>query len=335
MGLMEWEPAYKVTVDGQDITSILSSRLISLSLTDEAGVKSDAVEITLSDHLPNARLKIPPKGAEITVALGYKFHTKEMGLFIADSVEVSGPPDQMRIRGTASVHGQTTSGKTALTEQKARSWEDGTTIATLLQTVAGEHGLEPAVSASLASITLPHIDQIDESDINLLTRIARDYDAIAKPGGGKLVIAKRGESLTVAGEAMPTIALRPGQVSRWRMQSSLRAAAGKVVAVHRDQDQNKDIDATSGEGTPVRRLKQRFATPEAAQKAADAAFRRAARAGNQLQIELPGNPDLVAEARLVLEGFRPGVNGEWLITRVQHQVGSGGYRCSATAEVPE
>ena len=332
---MDWKPAYRVTVDGQNITSILASRLVSLTLTDAAGVQSDTIEIALSDHLPFARLEIPPTGAEIEVAMGYTFRTKDMGLFIADSVEVGGPPDQMRIRGTASVHGTTTGGRTAITEQKTRSWDAGTTISDLVSTIAGEHGLEPGVSDSLASIALPHIDQIDESDINLLTRIARDYDAIAKPGGGKLVLAKRGESLTVAGEPMPTITLTPRQVTTWRIQQSLRAAAGRVVASYRDQDAAEDVEITAGDGDPIRRLRQRYPDQAAAQEAADAEFRRSNRAGTQVSLTLPGDPDLVAEARLVLVGFRSYVDGEWLITRVTHTIDSGGYRCSVTAELPE
>lgn len=335
MGLTAFRPTFRVTVDGEDVTSILAARLSSLRLTDSAGVESDSLEITLTDHMPIARLEIPPTGAEIRVALGYLFAAKDMGLFIADSVEVEGPPDQMRIRATASVHGATTGGKTALTEQKTRSWDAGTTIATLVETIAGEHGLEPGVSESLAAVGLPHIDQIDESDLNLVTRIARDYDAIAKPGGGRLVMAKRGESLTVAGEAMPTVALRPPQVTRWRFRQSLRASAGQVVASYRDQDAAEDVEVTAGDGTPIKRLRQRHPDEASAQAAADAEFNRAKRAGTQLSIELPGDPDLVAEGRVVLAGFRPGVNGEWLVTRVVHSIDSGGYRCSVTAEIPE
>ena len=330
MGLMDWKPSYRVTVDGQDITSILATRLASLTLTDEAGVQSDSVDITLTDHLPFARLEIPPTGAEIEVALGYAYRAKDMGLFIADSVQVEGPPDVMRIRGTASVHGKTTGGKTALTEQKTRSWDAGTTIADMVATIAGEHGLDPAVSESLAAIALPHIDQIDESDINLITRVARDHDAIAKPGGGKLVVAKRGESLSTAGNPMPTIALIPAQVTRWRMQKSLREPAGKVIATWHDTNAAEDVDKD-----PVRRLRQRFPSEEAARSAADSEFRRAKRAGTKLSVTLPGDPDLVAEARLDMSGFRPGVNGEWLITRVVHSLDGGGYRCQVTAETPE
>ncbi|MFB9149512.1 phage late control D family protein [Roseovarius ramblicola] len=335
MGLSDWEPAFRVTVDGDNITSLIASRLSALTLTDVAGVESDAVSITLTDHLPLQRLEIPPPGAEIEVALGYRFRLRDMGLYIADSVEVSGPPDMMRISATASVHGQTTGGKTALTEHKTRSWAKGTTLGDLAAKVAGEHGLSPAVSASLAAVALPHIDQIDESDIALLTRLARERDAILKPGGGRIVLARRGESLTTGGAAMPVIELRPRDVTSWRMSRSLRAPAGRVVAVWRDRDAARDVEVVAGEGDPARRLSRRYPDADTARAAADAEFRRSQRAGSQLSVRLPGDPDIVAEARLRLTGFRDGVDGEWLITRAVHDLGNGGYRCSVTAEVPE
>lgn len=125
MGLIDWKPAFDVTVNGSNVTSIFEERLSSLTLTDEAGVQSDTVEIALTDHLPYAKLEIPPNGAEIEVSLGYTFQRKYMGLFIADSIELGGPPDLMRISGVASVNGTTSGGKTALTEQKNRSWPEG------------------------------------------------------------------------------------------------------------------------------------------------------------------------------------------------------------------
>lgn len=332
MGLIDWKPSYRVMVDGKDITSVLAPRLSSLVVADNAGVQSDTVDITLTDTREMAKLEIPAQGAELRVAIGYQFGAKDMGLYIADSVEVSGPPDQMRIHGTASVHGETTGGKSALTEHKTRSWPKGTTIREMAETIAGDHGLEPAVSDSLADVELPHIDQIDESDINLISRVARDHDAIAKPGGGKLVVTKRGESRTVSGDAMPTIRLALSQVTRWRLHKQLRAVSGRVVAIWRDKDANKDVEVTAGNGTPERRLNQRFATRDAAQKAADSEYQRSQRAGTEVRVDLPGDPDLVAEARLILTGFRPGVNGEWLIKQVQHKLDSGGYRSSVTAE---
>ena len=327
---MEWKPAYRVTVDGDDITDRLSPRLVSLTVTDAPGVESDTVEMTIADHLPGDRLEIPPRGAEIDVSLGYGFSVKRMGLYVADSVEVSGPPDNMRIRGTAAPHGATKSGQKPLNDQKSRSWDEGTTIGDLVRKVAADHGMKAVVSPSLAGLALPHIDQVDESDINLVTRIARTFDALAKPGGGALIIARRGEI------PMPKVTLRPVGVTNWRMSVNLKPPAGKVVATYRDQALAEDVEALAGGGDLVRRLRQRFPTLASAQEAANAEFRKSQRAGNQLSITLPGNPDIVADGRVILSGFRPGLDGEWLVIRAQHQLSKGsGYVTSLTAEPPE
>jgi phage protein D len=102
-----------------------------------------------------------------------------------------------------------------------------------------------------AEITLAHIDQIDESDMNLLSRIARDHDAIAKPGNGRIIMAKRGESLTASGQPMPRVPLSKGQVGRWSYRNSLRQKAGSVVATYQDLGKGKPQECTAGEGAPV------------------------------------------------------------------------------------
>jgi Bacteriophage probable baseplate hub protein len=336
MDLMKFRPSFKVLVDGSDITGILSDRLVSLTVTDEAGVQSDIVEIVLSDTGIFGGMAIPPKGAEIEVWLGYMFQAQYMGLFIADEVEVSGPPSQMRIRATASIHGESSSGKLALTTQRLRSWPEGTTIGGLVSAIAEEHSLEPVVSDSLASIALPHLDQVDESDISLLTRVALDYDAIAKPAAGYLAMVKRGESLTASGEPMPVVSLFRKDLTNWRLREQLRAVAGSVVATYRDVAGGADIECTAGEGDPVRRLRQRFPSQDAAQKAADSEFERAARAGRELSLSLVGDPSLVAEGRIVIGGVRSGVDGEWLVRRVVHSLESSrGYSCQIEAEALE
>ncbi|KAA9010333.1 contractile injection system protein, VgrG/Pvc8 family [Histidinibacterium aquaticum] len=255
-----------------------------------------------------------------------------MRLFIADEIEAGGPPDELMIRAVSSIHGETSSGLTALTEQRSRSWPDGTTFGTLVETIATEHGLEPAVAPSLAGAVLPHLDQVDEADINLLTRVARDRDAIVKPGGSRLVLAKRGASLTVSGQPMPVIAVRPRDVSTWRVRKALRPAVGRVVASYRDTGAGEPVEVTAGEGDRVRRLRQRFPDEASAQAAAEAEWRRGQREGIQLSVEMPGNPDAVAEARLRLSGFGAPADTDWLIIRATHTVDGGGYRTDLSCE---
>jgi hypothetical protein len=347
-----WRPLLRVTVNGEDVTAVIEPRLISLTLTDEAGLKSDVVDLILSDHLPAARLEIPSAGAEISVALGYDGRMREMGLFVLDEVSVEGPPDRLRLRAAASTSGASAGGRSALTAQRSRSWALGTTIGALVATIARENGLAPAVAASLRAIALPHLDQLDESDISLLTRVALDHDALCKPGGGRLIFVARGESLTLSGAPMPLIKLAPGDVTRWSMSGRQRPLVDKVVATYQDPvaggPQEVTVDASdnsiAGAGArgdellakaaQTKRLRRSYPTREAATSAAQGEVDRSAREGLKLSISLPGDPDLVAESRLLLEGFRPGVDREWLVTSVTHSIDAAGYRCNVSAEQP-
>ena len=51
-------------------------------------------------------------------------------------------------------------------------------------------------------------------------------------------------------------------------------------------------------------------------------------------VSLPGRTDLVAEGRVILDGFRDGVNGEWSITRAEHSLDGNGFTTTVEAEQP-
>jgi phage protein D len=332
MGLMDFRPYFRVTVDGKDISGVLAPRLVSLRVTDGAGVQSDTVEIRLSDMNLLQRISEPRAGAEIEVWLGFPLSLSYMGLFVADTIETGGPPDTVTITGTASVNGETTSGKTALTDQKKRSWPEGTTIGAMVEKIASEHGLIAMVSESLRAEALPHIDQIDESDINLLSRIARDFDAIAKPGNGRLIMTRRGESLTASGQPLPVVRVDKSSVTEWRYRNSLRERVGRVIATTQDLEAGQSVEVEAGQGEPALRLRRRFPDKVTARKTAASELKRLGRAGRSLSITMPGNSDIVAEARLSASGFRSYIDGEWLVSRATHILDSGGYRTAITAE---
>ena len=92
---------FRVEVDGENISRVLAPRMSSLTVTDGAGVQSDQVTITLSDTGLFGRLQEPRQGAEIKVWMGYPLQLHYMGLFIADSFQIQGPPDQVTITGSA------------------------------------------------------------------------------------------------------------------------------------------------------------------------------------------------------------------------------------------
>lgn len=327
-------PSWRVEANAADITATISERFISLSLTDATGFESDTLEIVIADNDPLTPVAIPPTGAELKVSLGYDGITQPMGLFICDEVELSGWPGEMTIRARAAVYDKSKGGKSDLQTQKTRSWETGTKLGDMVAKIAGEHSLAPAVAESLKNIALPHIDQADESDINLLVRLSKKYDAIVKPANGKLVLAKRGESKSVSGETLAPVQLSPFDCADYRLTLAKRETAGMVVAYWHKTKQAKRNEVKVGKGEPVRRLKQYYPDENMALSAAKSELARRERGEQTVSITCQGSPLIAAEAPLTLAGFRPGVDGDWLISRVTHRLDVGGYSCSIEGEKP-
>lgn len=336
MGLISGiQPTWSIAADQVDITATIAERFISLTLTDAMGFESDMLEITLSDNNPLQPIAIPPTGAELVLAMGYDGINAPMGMFVCDEVEVAGWPGEMVIRARAATYDKSKGGKSDLQSQKTRSWPKDTKLGDMVAKIAKEHGMEPAVSASLKSIPLPHTDQADESDINLLVRLAKKYDAVVKPSGGKLVMAKRGESKSISGEALAPVLLGPTDCTAFRMVMAKRETAGMVVAYWHAVKQAKREEVKVGKGEPVRRLKQYYPTQDMALAAARAELSRRERGEQTVALTVTGSPLIAAECPLTLAGFRPGVDGEWLISRVTHRLdASGGYVCDLEGEKP-
>lgn len=327
-------PQFRLVANSEDITAAIRDRFKNLRLTDEAGTTSDTLEVELADHDPARPIAIPPTGAELELFLGYDGSVRRMGLFVCDEVELSGWPGTMILRARAAPYEKSTQGKTDLQTQKTRSWKAGTTIGAMVRKIAQEHGLESAVSESLASIALPHTDQSQESDMNLLVRLAKRYDAIAKPAGGKLIFAKRGDGKSASGQDLPNVTLKAGDCSRFSVTIARRDSPGTVVAYYRDVKAAKRKEVKVGDGDPVRRLRMAYKDQASAKAAAEAEQAKRARAEAKLRVSFPGDPQVTAEAKLTLVGFRDGVDGEWLACQVEHYLGPNGYTTSVEAERP-
>lgn len=243
-------PTFTITANGKDITGDLSSRLVTLEVVDSVDEKSDSFTLVLEDT--TGTLAGPASGAKLEVAIGYNGINTRIGAFVVDEVEIEGPPDTIVVRGSSTpfVNDRNGGGTAEFTSRKSRSW-DGKTIAEIVQTIAGECNLEPVVDSTLASIQIPHIDQIGESDANLLLRIARRFGAVLKPADGRLVMASEEGGQTTSGQPLGLV-LTPSDVKNYRVRYGGKAqGVTKVRArVHNYQtgeaeEVDVDVEATT------------------------------------------------------------------------------------------
>lgn len=220
-----------------------------------------------------------------------------------------------------------------LKAQKTRSWGE-VTLGDLTSRIAADHGLQARVGSALRSVAIPHLDQTEESDLNLLTRLAVDHDAVAKQSGEYLLLVPRGEVASATGRPMPAVDVRPEGTRRWRVTLADREAYSSVTARWHDPKTGKREIETAGSGDPKWELRGAYASASEAAEAARSKLARLARGTALLTLDLsPGNPVVAAEAELQLAGFRPGADGSWTCQRVVHKLDRGGFSTAVEATV--
>jgi Bacteriophage probable baseplate hub protein len=320
------QPDFQVLADKKDITAVIRDRLLSLRITDEAGTQSDTVEVQLDDR--DGKLEWPRLGAELEVSIGYQTNgIVRMGLYVVDEIEHSGPPATLTIRGKAADM------RASIKAQKTRSW-DKVTIGDLVQTIASENGLTAKVSDSLSNISIEHIDQTNESDLHLLTRLARERGAVAKPVAGRLVFVPRGEAKSATGQSMPVVDIETSDISRYRMTQAEREKYPSVKAYWHDSESAEKISVIVGEGKPAFSIRHTYANAEEARQVAVAKLKTLNRGTGSVSLTLVGNPDIQVEGKIKLSGVRDPVDGEWLVCRVEHQLSGQGFVTRCDAEIP-
>ncbi|MCJ9428533.1 contractile injection system protein, VgrG/Pvc8 family [Kordiimonas marina] len=304
-------PSYRIEIDGNNLTGIFSKRLVSIDVIDNAGYDSDEVTITVTD--PEGKLKLPRTGAELTLWLGYDAKLKKVGIYTVDELITAGPPRTLTVKAHAA------NMKASLKETKSRSF-DNITLGDLVTQIAAEHSLTPVVGADLKATHFDHIDQTAESDLHLLTRLAVDLDAVAKPTHQRLVFVTRGDEKAASGQKLPTVALTPKQVSKWRATLKDRFLYKSVSAQFQDLKAAQLKTVTVGSGSPNQLIRRTYPDQDQATRAARSRYHRYARGKGKLSLSLPGRTDIFAETPLQLSEFQDGVDGSWVASKVMHRL---------------
>ncbi|WP_275447123.1 contractile injection system protein, VgrG/Pvc8 family, partial [Pseudomonas protegens] len=198
-------PVFRIVADGKNITALINDRLLTLRTSDKPGMESDEFELRIDDR--DGAVALPSRGASIEVFMGYAGQSlTRLGRYTVDEVVVTGPPDSIEIRGKASdMRG---SGKTT----RSGSWED-VPLQQIARDVATRNGWQPVCTVTTK---VPRVDQLNESDFNFITRLAKQYDCTAKVADGKLLVLPRQAGQSASGKALGTVTITRRDVSRYQ-----------------------------------------------------------------------------------------------------------------------
>lgn len=307
-------PDFQVLAGQKDITELLRDRLLSIRTTDKPGLESDECEIHIDDR--DGLVAFPKKGATLEVSLGYEGEKlKFIGRYQVDEIEVSGPPQSIVIRGKpANI-------AAAMKSQRRHSWEN-VKLVDIVADIARRNKLQPLCEINAQ---VPRADQINESDMHFITRIAKQHGATATVKDGKLIVATRGEGKSGSGKPLPSITLHRDDLASYTLTFPDRALFGEVQANYHDNKTGKleDIvlpnpNAPAGVQAPKYTDRHVYPTKEAATAAAESRLAALNRATMTGRLELmKGRADVGAEKWLELTGIKDEANGTYLIESVE------------------
>ncbi|MEW5714562.1 phage late control D family protein [Pseudomonas sp. SB113] len=320
-------PAFRLTVDGLDIAKLISPRLMSLELTDNRGVEADQLSITLSDH--DGLLTIPPKGAVLRLWLGWSdTGLVDKGTYTVDETEHSGAPDVLSIRARSADL------RKGLKTKRERSWSN-TTLGDVLGDIAIGNGLTATIAGALDGLPILQLDQANESDANLISRLGEEFDAVASVKAGCLLCLPAGGGKTASGLDLPHITLTRADGDQHRYLQADRDSYDGVRAYYYDVNSAKKQEAIAGGGDNLKDLRHTYSDQQSALRAARAEFRRLQRGSATLSYNLAmGRPDLIPELTYTLQGVKAEIDEIiWYGGNVQHSLSAdGGYTVSLELE---
>lgn len=317
-------PIYQLILEGRPLE--LRGRLIALTLVDKNGMEVDELTVEIDDS--DGLVELPSKGKKLTAVFGFAGSEQNRGSYIVDEIGHHGPPDVITIRARSADFRKT------LLEEREKSYHK-TTVGAVIAEIAARHGLTPAVSAELAGIAVEHLDQTNESDAHLVTRLAQEHDAVGTVKDGRLLFTVRAAGKTSSGQALPTVTIHRSEGDSHDFTDADRDdRVTGVTAYWHDKKGAKRKKAEVGADGYRRHLKQTYNSEKEAKAAAEAEMKRIKTRSRTLTLNLAvGRADLFAEQPLITQGFKPQIDAvRWFIKEITHTLDDNGYTCRIACE---
>lgn len=322
-----------VSVNGTEISATLAPILISLTITDADGGKSDQLEIELDDE--GGSIAFPPTNARIQAGLARENEDgSPSGPPVMFEGRVEKPTSNITRGGGLTM---TISAKSADVKGKPKAHQqrhhDKGKLSAVAKTFGKDAGLDVEVADGI-DIERDYWAMQGESFLNWGARIANEVGATFKVRDGRAIFAERSSGKSLDGQALPTVYAHREWASDGTRVGNI--ISGQLSPVDDRQDWQKfqvryydpddakykteDVEARSRPGsvTHLDRFTRADAGSAKARGKANSTEAERDRGGGPLTID--GDPLAQSEAPCVVTGVRPGVNGTYKIKVARHKL---------------
>ena len=313
-------PEIRIDVDGKSVSGAFFERLISLTVSDQEGVRSDTISLEFDDQLPS--FANPRRGAKLTASIRNGSGSSFKGSYVIDSVERVAAPYRLSVKGHSADFRQ------GMKTNKARHWDERS-VGDIVKEIAGEHGLVARVSDAVASHVHEWIGQQDETDLHFLERVARRQGALFTIKNGNLLWLERGSGLSATGLALDVDHIGPDVLvpGSCRISETDVGRYGSVQAFYQDKKSAKRepiVVSADPAATAIRTLREAFSSKEEAQISARAHAREASRKLIKTSGQIIGRPGMLAGQPFAYRGVWPGLEGQvFIVETVEHRFTKG------------
>ena len=312
--------------------ALFNERLLAWEHIDAAGFVSDQLKLTLDIEGLEG---LPELGGKIGLRVGYlESGLVDMGVFKITQRKPSLFPMRLVLVATAAPFDEHEF------KQRRTASHGPTTLGALFRQLTSRYGFSPRVAPELDGEQIAHIDQTNESDMAFLTRLAKRFDAVAKPVDELYVLGRKGQISSLSGKALPDVRLSVTRDNHPGDHAFISATLTETSRAKYKGVQTSWWDAAGGKKqvvelgiAPFKVVAQRYPSEDEARSAAQGEMRRVSREVLQIDVVCPGNPSLAAEGLLLLDESWPGfMQGRWSIKTVTASgKRTGGYRSTIQA----
>ncbi|EKS6403530.1 late control protein [Enterobacter hormaechei] len=338
-GEQPWLPNFFISVGDTDITEKVRKGLINISLDDYGGSNKQTDQIKVA--IVSESLRIPARGVKVTLGLGFGTQIVNKGVYVVDGGSSGGEPRIVEFTAKAAPM-NSAKGLSTVQSKKTRSWT-GNTLGDIVAKVATDNGLKARVSGQFAGKVIEQLDQVGESDANLVSRLADRFDAVSKVAGEYWMFLPRGSGESASGKPLKQYTLKRQGNSQWnysrngRSGDSGNSSSGNedgsgdtstYVIKYHDQASGTIKELRSGTGDPV--IEAPFVEPSlsAAQELLPGVSSSSKKKEVTMSHSMPATLDLLsltAECKITTTGFGTDEDREWTISNLNMTLGESGF----------
>lgn len=178
----------KILYDNKDISTDIKEYLINMTFDDVLSNEADSITINLQDSENLWKGDwLPTKGAKLTCYIitenwydDGKIIENPLGIFIIDSIEFSGLPSTVSLKGISIPNNN------ELCKEKYRAWEK-TLLSVICKDIANDGALELIYDVD-SDIQIDRAEQIGQTNLEFIQKICNDNGLAIKISNNKLII---------------------------------------------------------------------------------------------------------------------------------------------------